>query len=82
MKVIPTEHPEILLIEPDVFPDPRGFFMETFQARKFAEAGLPTEFLQDNLRGVLRDLHYQLQHPQRTSGSCMRYQALLTVFVR
>ena len=68
MKVIPTEHPEVLLIEPDVFPDPRGFFMETFHAKKFAEAGLPTAFLQDNhshsVRGVLRGLHYQLQHPQ------------------
>ena len=68
MKVIPTEHPEVLLIEPDVFSDPRGFFMETFHAKKFAEAGLPAEFLQDNhshsVRGVLRGLHYQLQHPQ------------------
>ena len=63
MKVIPTEHPEVLLVEPDVFPDPRGFFMETFHAKKFAEAGLPAEFLQDNhshsMRGVLRGLHYQ-----------------------
>ena len=68
MKVIPTEHPEVLLVEPDVYPDPRGFFMETFHAKKFTEAGLPAEFLQDNhshsVRGVLRGLHYQLQHPQ------------------
>ena len=68
MKVIPTAHPEVLLVEPDVFPDPRGFFMETFHAKKFAEAGLPAEFLQDNhshsVRGVLRGLHYQLRHPQ------------------
>ena len=68
MKVIPTEHPEVLLVEPDVYLDPRGFFMETYHAKKFAEAGLPAEFLQDNhshsVRGVLRGLHYQLQHPQ------------------
>ena len=68
MNVLPTDHPDVLLIEPDVFTDPRGFFMETFHVKKFAAAGLPTEFLQDNhshsVRGVLRGLHYQLQHPQ------------------
>ena len=68
MNVLPTDHPEVLLIEPDVFADPRGFYMETFHVQKFTEAGLPTEFLQDNhsrlVRGVLRGLHYQLQHPQ------------------
>ncbi|MGB5425737.1 MAG: dTDP-4-dehydrorhamnose 3,5-epimerase [Gammaproteobacteria bacterium] len=68
MNVLPTEHPDVLLIEPDVFGDARGFFMETFHVEKFAQAGLPTEFLQDNhsrsVRGVLRGLHYQLQHPQ------------------
>ena len=68
MKIQATSHPDVLLIEPDVFTDPRGFFMETFHVKKFAAAGLPTEFLQDNhshsVRGVLRGLHYQLQHPQ------------------
>lgn len=68
MHITPTKHPEVLLIEPDVFADPRGYFMETFHAEKFAASGLPTVFLQDNhshsLRGVLRGLHYQLQHPQ------------------
>jgi len=68
MNVLPTVHPEVLLIEPDVYADPRGFFMETFHVKKFAEAGLPEAFLQDNhshsVRGVLRGLHYQLQHPQ------------------
>ena len=68
MKIQATTHPDVRLIEPAVFADPRGFFMETFHARKFAEAGLPTAFLQDNhshsVRGVLRGLHYQLQHPQ------------------
>jgi dTDP-4-dehydrorhamnose 3,5-epimerase len=68
MRVTPLEHPEVLLIEPDVFSDARGFFMETFHADKFAQQGLPTCFLQDNhsrsVRGVLRGLHYQLHHPQ------------------
>ena len=68
MNILPTDHPDVLLIEPDVFTDPRGFFMETFHAKKFAGAGLPAEFLQDNhshsVRGVLRGLHYQLLHPQ------------------
>ncbi|MGB5442166.1 MAG: dTDP-4-dehydrorhamnose 3,5-epimerase [Gammaproteobacteria bacterium] len=68
MKVIPTAHPEVLLIEPDIFRDERGFFMETFHAGKYPQHGLPAEFMQDNhsrsCRGVLRGLHYQLQHPQ------------------
>ena len=68
MRATPLDHPEVLLIEPDVFPDPRGFFMETFHAIKYAEHGLPAVFLQDNhsrsSRGVLRGLHYQLNNPQ------------------
>ena len=68
MKVIPTAHPEVLLIEPDIFRDERGFFMEIFHAGKYTQQGLPGEFLQDNhsrsSRGVLRGLHYQLEHPQ------------------
>jgi len=68
MRVTPLEHPEVLLVEPDVFPDARGFFMETFHADKYALHGLPAMFLQDNhsrsVRGALRGLHYQLNHPQ------------------
>lgn len=68
MRVIPLDHPEIWLIEPDVFPDARGFFMETYHATKYASQGMPGVFLQDNhsrsVRGVLRGLHYQLEHPQ------------------
>ena len=68
MQVTATGHPEILLIEPDVFPDARGFFMESFHARKYAAHGIPERFVQDNqsrsTRGVLRGLHYQLEHPQ------------------
>lgn len=61
--------PDVMLLEPRVFHDPRGFVYESFNAREFAEAtGLVREFVQDNhsysLRGVLRGLHYQLPRPQ------------------
>lgn len=73
MKVTPTAHPEVLLVEMDVFEDARGFFMETFHAARFAAAGLPVSFVQDNhsrsIAGVLRGLHYQLRQPQ---GKLMR----------
>ena len=63
-----TELPEVLLITPDVFRDGRGFFMETFNAHRYAEAGLKQTFVQDNYshsqRNILRGLHYQLRHPQ------------------
>ena len=68
MKFTPTEIPDVVLIEPQVFGDQRGFFMETFQARKFAEAGITSTFVQDNhsasRQGILRGLHYQLRQPQ------------------
>lgn len=60
--------PGVLLIEPRVFEDSRGFFLETFHRRKYADAGMDREFPQDNhshsRRGVLRGLHYQLRYPQ------------------
>ncbi|SPA26390.1 dTDP-4-deoxyrhamnose-3,5-epimerase [Cupriavidus taiwanensis] len=69
LTVIPTALPEVLIIEPKVFGDERGFFMESFNARAFAEAtGVHRTFVQDNhsrsARGVLRGLHYQIQNPQ------------------
>lgn len=68
MKIINTDIPDVKLIEPKVFTDDRGFFMETYQMRAFAEAGLPTEFVQDNhsgsKQGILRGLHYQLKQSQ------------------
>jgi dTDP-4-dehydrorhamnose 3,5-epimerase len=68
MKLLPTNHPELLLIEPDVYRDARGFFLETYHARRYAELGIPDVFVQDNHsrsgRAVLRGLHYQLDHPQ------------------
>lgn len=68
MKVIETGLPGVLLLEPKVFGDTRGFFMETWQAARYRQAGMPERFVQDNhsrsRRGVLRGLHYQLAQPQ------------------
>ena len=69
MKTTPTAIADVLLIEPRVFGDARGFFYESFNARDFAAAtGLNVNFVQDNhsksARGVLRGLHYQVQKPQ------------------
>ena len=68
MKIVPTTIPEVVLIEPRVFGDDRGFFYESWNRRALAEQGLDIDFVQDNhsrsQRGVLRGLHYQIQHPQ------------------
>lgn len=68
MRFLPTEIPEVLLIEPQVFADSRGFFMETWHAAKFAATGLKLIFVQDNhsksVQATLRGLHYQLEKPQ------------------
>ena len=69
MKVIPTALPEVLILEPKVFGDERGFFMESWNERTFREAtGLDVRFVQDNhsrsVRHVLRGIHYQLVKPQ------------------
>lgn len=69
MKIIPTALPEVLIIEPDVFGDARGFFLESFNQKSFNRiTGLDMQFVQDNhshsQRSVLRGLHYQIQQPQ------------------
>jgi dTDP-4-dehydrorhamnose 3,5-epimerase len=69
MKITPTSIPEVLLVEPKVFGDERGFFFESFNQRFWNEAtGLTTQFVQDNhsrsVKNVLRGLHYQIKHPQ------------------
>jgi dTDP-4-dehydrorhamnose 3,5-epimerase len=69
MKVTPTAIPDVLIIEPKVFGDARGFFFESFNQKAFADAtGLDVSFVQDNhsrsAKGVLRGLHYQAQQPQ------------------
>jgi dTDP-4-dehydrorhamnose 3,5-epimerase len=69
MKAIQTAIPDLLIIEPKVFGDDRGFFFESFNRRRFAELiGRDLDFVQDNhsrsVKNVLRGLHYQIQHPQ------------------
>ncbi|QYY32305.1 dTDP-4-dehydrorhamnose 3,5-epimerase [Cupriavidus pinatubonensis] len=69
LNVIRTEIPEVLILEPKVFGDARGFFFESFNSKQFEEiAGVKRTFVQDNhsrsAKGVLRGLHYQIQHPQ------------------
>ena len=63
-----TKIPGVVIIQPKVFSDSRGYFMESFKASDFAAAGLPTEFVQDNesssTKGVLRGLHFQKNHTQ------------------
>jgi dTDP-4-dehydrorhamnose 3,5-epimerase len=77
VKVIPTAIPEVLVIEPKVFGDSRGFFFESFNGKAFDEAvGRHVEFVQDNhsrsVQGVLRGLHYQIQQPQGKLVRCTR----------
>ena len=69
MRAVPTAIPDVLVLEPKVFGDARGFFFESFNARAFRDAtGLDVSFVQDNhsrsARGVLRGLHYQIRQPQ------------------
>ncbi|WP_349616761.1 dTDP-4-dehydrorhamnose 3,5-epimerase [Azotobacter salinestris] len=69
MQAIQTEIPDVFIIEPKVFGDERGFFFESFNARRFAElTGADPQFVQDNhsrsVKGVLRGLHYQIRQPQ------------------
>ena len=68
MRFIPTDIPEVILIEPDVHGDSRGFFLETYNAHKYATGGVIARFVQDNhsksRRGILRGLHGQLRFTQ------------------
>jgi dTDP-4-dehydrorhamnose 3,5-epimerase len=74
MRFLPTELPGVLLIEPAVFRDARGFFLESYHAARFAEAGIEAPFVQDNhsfsVRGTLRGLHGQLRFPQGKLVRC------------
>jgi dTDP-4-dehydrorhamnose 3,5-epimerase len=68
MQITPTALSDVLLVEPKVFGDERGFFFESWNRRAFAAAGIDADFVQDNHsrsgRGVLRGLHYQIEHAQ------------------
>jgi dTDP-4-dehydrorhamnose 3,5-epimerase len=76
LNITKTDLPEVLLLEPIAFPDERGWFIETYHAEKFRQLGLPHEFVQDNhsysRRGVIRGLHYQVEHPQGKLVRCTR----------
>ena len=68
LRLLRPRYPGVVVIEPQVFGDDRGYFMETYQKDQFAEAGIDKEFVQDNqsrsTRGVLRGLHFQKEHTQ------------------
>lgn len=68
MRVHRTDLEDVLLIEPAIYPDDRGYFLETWQARRYHAGGVPERFVQDNVsfsrKGVLRGLHFQNPHPQ------------------
>ena len=68
MKIIPSSIKDVLIIEPDIFDDPRGFFMETYHKKKYQEAGIHSVFVQDNFsfsrKNTLRGLHFQVSRPQ------------------
>ena len=68
MEVIETEIPDVKIVVPDVFRDARGYFVETYNAERYAKAGITAHFVQDNesksSRGVLRGLHFQINYPQ------------------
>ena len=76
MKIIETEIPDVKIIEPSVYGDERGFFLESWNKKAFEENGLPTHFVQDNhsrsSQGILRGMHYQTQH---TQGKLVRVTA-------
>jgi dTDP-4-dehydrorhamnose 3,5-epimerase len=68
MKIIPSKIPEILIIEPDIHQDNRGFFLESYSYKKYKEVGIPVKFVQDNhsrsVQNTLRGLHYQINPGQ------------------
>ena len=84
MKVTCTKLPGLLIIEPQVYQDSRGFFLETHHLQNYTASGIPKLFVQDNIsrsvKGVLRGLHYQLAHPQAKLVSVIR-GAVLDVVV-
>ncbi len=87
MNVIETKLPGVLILEPEVFGDERGFFMETWNQARYEEVGLPARFVQDNLslsaRGVLRGLHFQNPNPQGKLVSVLQGEVFdVTVDVR
>jgi dTDP-4-dehydrorhamnose 3,5-epimerase len=76
MRVIQTGYSDLLVIEPEVFKDERGFFLECFQEERYREAGIVDRFVQDNhsrsVKGVLRGLHFQWRNPQAQIVTVLR----------
>jgi dTDP-4-dehydrorhamnose 3,5-epimerase len=68
MRFLPTALPDVIIVEPDVYQDDRGFFLETYHLQKYRKGGIPTAFVQDNqsrsVYGTIRGLHAQQRHPQ------------------
>jgi len=68
LELINTELPDVVLLQPQIFNDPRGYFMEVYRHQAFESLGLPAQFVQENQsgskKGILRGLHYQIQQPQ------------------
>jgi dTDP-4-dehydrorhamnose 3,5-epimerase len=68
MNIIKTKLPGVLILEPKVFPDDRGYFLETWNSKRYEQAGIPTDFVQDNIssskKGILRGLHFQYPQSQ------------------
>ena len=75
MKITPTQLPEVILVEPRVFRDERGFFLETYHAEKYRQGGIDAVFVQDNhsqsTQGILRGLHAQRLRPQGKLVRCV-----------
>ena len=80
MKIIASDIPDVLIFEPDLYGDARGFFLETYQFQRYAAAGLRRPFVQDNLsrstRGVLRGLHLQYPNSQGKLVTALRGRVL------
>jgi dTDP-4-dehydrorhamnose 3,5-epimerase len=80
MEFLPTSLPGVLLIQPKIHRDERGFFIETYHEARYLESGIPTRFVQDNqsssVQGTLRGLHAQLKHPQAKLVRCIEGEIL------
>ena len=80
MEILTTEIPDVLILEPALFGDARGFFTELYQSERYATAGIDQTFVQDNLsrsrKGVLRGLHFQNPQPQGKLVSVLRGSVL------
>ena len=80
MQFLPTKIPDVILVEIPKFGDQRGFFMETYQAKKFNDGGIVVKFVQDNhtssQKNILRGLHYQLKFPQGKLIRCIQGEIL------